>query len=388
VRLLDVLNSYKEWLSPVLRDFSADNASPELLELQWQRMVRQMPILSLLNIIFTLSVISACAVGAMPTHYLILPGLGLVVLLYRVAKWYGFRQSTLDAAQVDVLIRRSSHWATALTVLASLWSVFAFFDVQVSGRTLIPVFIAVSALVAANCFASLPRTAAQVLAAGILPSSLAFIFSGEPIQITLAIGLILAGILQIQLVVENHRQWHETVQLGQQMRLLANTDALTGLCNRRSFSTQFEAACSAAGAKRSFGIAILDLDEFKPVNDRYGHIVGDQLLQAIAERMTAHSSKGDVICRLGGDEFAVLFTALKRKGDLQRRAAALIEALAEPALVEGHIIPIRASLGFALYPDDGETPDSLLRIADKALYKAKASSKHQAACRPSLARAA
>jgi diguanylate cyclase (GGDEF)-like protein len=373
-------------VGPVLPDATPADVQEEMQHLQWERMVRQMPILNLLNMIFTLAVIYACYVGAMPPIYLILPALLFLLLLHRTLLWRTRRETSVTSSEIPLNIKRSTRWATTLTAAASLWSVFAFYDVHVQGQTVIPIFIALSALVAANCLASLPRAAGHVLAAGIMPSSLAFLGSGEPMLMAMAVGLMFAGVLQLQLVAENHRQWIDTVLLGQQLRDLANTDALTGLCNRRAFTTQFEAAFDASGPSmasgRQFGIAILDLDDFKPVNDHYGHIAGDRLLQVVAQRLTQQPVPDALVSRLGGDEFAVLFRNVADKPALAARATAMLASLSSPADIGEAVVPIPASIGYALFPEDGTSPHVLMLAADQAMYQAKAEGKRRAAGAP------
>jgi len=147
---------------------------------------------------------------------------------------------------------------------------------------------------------------------------------------------------------------------------LARLDPLTGLSNRRGFAERL-AAAFAAGER--FALLALDLDRFKPVNDAFGHAVGDALLRLAARRLRAAVRAGDAVARLGGDEFAVI---LRGDAGAEALAARLAEMLGRPFLVEGHACNVGASLGLAVAPDDGDDAESLLRAADLALYRAKA----------------
>ncbi|HEY5355102.1 MAG TPA: bifunctional diguanylate cyclase/phosphodiesterase [Streptosporangiaceae bacterium] len=149
-------------------------------------------------------------------------------------------------------------------------------------------------------------------------------------------------------------------------------DHLTGLPNRTLLlrrTAEALAAASRTGAK--CGFLLLDLDRFKEVNDTLGHPLGDGLLQVIAYRLARSVRPGDVVARLGGDEFAVLLPAVRTITVATEVAARLRAALAEPVRLEGMSFEIEASVGIALYPDDGVTVEVLLQRADVAMYLAK-----------------
>lgn len=153
---------------------------------------------------------------------------------------------------------------------------------------------------------------------------------------------------------------------------LATHDTLTGLPNRYLFSEQFRRAM--ARAKRDghlVALLYLDLDGFKPVNDRLGHRCGDRLLQTVARRLQRSVREGDTVARLGGDEFAVVLEQLSQPRDSAATAKKLLRALARPYWVEGHKAKVTASIGITVYPLDGDDVDSLLKRSDSAMYRAK-----------------
>jgi len=156
------------------------------------------------------------------------------------------------------------------------------------------------------------------------------------------------------------------------IRRLAMTDPLTGLCNRNAFNSKFEDAI--AQSKRldlHLALLMLDLDKFKPVNDQYGHPVGDALLIEISKHLKDICRDTDVVARLGGDEFAVILTNLENPDGAHGPAQKIIEALSTPMEIMGHTVQIGTSIGIALYPDHSEDMDSLITKADDALYEAK-----------------
>ncbi len=149
-------------------------------------------------------------------------------------------------------------------------------------------------------------------------------------------------------------------------------DHLTGLPNRTLLLRRTAEALTEAGRTGTkCGFLLLDLDRFKEVNDTLGHPLGDDLLQVIAYRLARSVRPGDVVARLGGDEFAVLLPALRTMTVAAEVAARLRTALAEPVRLEGTSFEIEASVGIALYPDDGSTVEVLLQRADVAMYRAK-----------------
>lgn len=155
--------------------------------------------------------------------------------------------------------------------------------------------------------------------------------------------------------------------------LHANFDALTGLPNRRLLVNRLEqAVAQAARHQNEVALLFIDLDRFKPVNDSYGHAVGDELLRLVAFRLQSLLREEDTVARLGGDEFIALLPGL-RAGETaaQQTVERIIAALAQPCLVNEHTLHISGSVGIALFPHDAADADSLLKCADTAMFEAK-----------------
>ncbi|AXS40954.1 EAL domain-containing protein [Breoghania sp. L-A4] len=174
--------------------------------------------------------------------------------------------------------------------------------------------------------------------------------------------------------VATHEDITERHRAEKKIASLARQDTLTGLSNRASFLEAIEKALTQLNReKASFAIFVLDLDQFKAVNDSMGHPVGDALLKEFGDRLRAMVGKGDTVARLGGDEFAVLQATAA--GDQKQAALALAEDLLDittaPYMIEGAELVIGASIGIALAPEDGIDADQLLKSADLALYKTK-----------------
>ena len=162
------------------------------------------------------------------------------------------------------------------------------------------------------------------------------------------------------------------------IRKLAMTDPLTGLANRN----QFNAMLASAIAYRNrydhvIGLLLIDLDDFKPVNDNYGHLVGDELLLHIAKILDESFRANDTVARIGGDEFAVILNGVKSKDNALRLAQKALQEIAQPVLIRQQTINVGASIGLGFFPDANDDVEAMLSKTDKALYQAKALGKNQ-----------
>ena len=156
------------------------------------------------------------------------------------------------------------------------------------------------------------------------------------------------------------------------LKLQAQFDSLTKLPNRILFYDRFSQQLALSNRHGSkFAVMFIDLDKFKPVNDVLGHYIGDQLLIAVANRLTSLVREVDTVCRWGGDEFAILVSNISSSDDAVVTAEKLLTALNLPFEVAEHTITISASIGIAIYPDHGEDMHSVLHRADEAMYAAK-----------------
>jgi diguanylate cyclase (GGDEF)-like protein/PAS domain S-box-containing protein len=157
------------------------------------------------------------------------------------------------------------------------------------------------------------------------------------------------------------------------LEFLAHHDPLTHLPNRLLFNTRLDQALHQAQREdRRLAVLLLDLDRFKDINDSYGHLAGDELLQHVAQRLTQRLRQSDTLARLGGDEFALLMHDLRYDDDAARLAGELLGALSEPwRSSEGVEVSVGVSIGICIYPDHGQTAQTLLQGADAALYRAK-----------------
>ncbi len=161
----------------------------------------------------------------------------------------------------------------------------------------------------------------------------------------------------------------ETRRLYTDLVRRSEFDLLTDIHNRFSLESYLESQIQEAHQNATiFGLIYIDLNDFKQVNDVYGHHLGDLYLQEVARRMKHELRGADMLARLGGDEFAVLLPKIRNRAEVEEIALRLERSLDEPFAAEGYVIHGSASIGISLYPEDGSTEDSLLSAADAAMY--------------------
>ncbi len=181
----------------------------------------------------------------------------------------------------------------------------------------------------------------------------------------------------------------ETRRYQEELEHQANHDALTGLANRNLLNDRLEQAVMQA--RRRGGlllVALLDLDQFKLINDSLGHGIGDRVLKVVAERLTGSVRQGDTVARLGGDEFVVVIQDQEHAEDAEQSIERIIEedavqlierivtAVGEPLLIDGNELSVTCSIGVSIYPQGGEDASTLLRNADAAMYRVKAQTRN------------
>lgn len=158
----------------------------------------------------------------------------------------------------------------------------------------------------------------------------------------------------------------------ERFRHLAHHDPLTCVPNRAKFYQCAGSAIEHARRSGNFvGMMLLDMDNFKPINDRLGHEAGDRVLCALTERVAGALRKVDTVARLGGDEFAVVLCDLNQPGDAEVVAEKVLRAVCHPLLIDGEQVPISVSIGVCVYPEDGGNVQELLQKADETMYESK-----------------
>ncbi len=196
--------------------------------------------------------------------------------------------------------------------------------------------------------------------------------------LAVALAFLVAWLTLRQIALKSRQVEQQLIELKISRAALkeeATHDALTGLANRRLFYDRLQQAIRRAhrhGGKA--GILFIDLDRFKEINDHHGHHVGDAVLTEVAKRLTSGIRESDSVARLGGDEFVVLLDGVQGREDCLTAALKIEQELGKDRCFFGLDLEITASIGQALYPDDGENEDELIRAADAAMYRMKTGS--------------
>jgi diguanylate cyclase (GGDEF)-like protein/PAS domain S-box-containing protein len=158
---------------------------------------------------------------------------------------------------------------------------------------------------------------------------------------------------------------------------LAYHDSLTGLPNRHYFLNELKASLKKAKeSNKPFALLFVDVDEFKEVNDQYGHHIGDELLIRISKRLKHTIRNHDLAARFGGDEFVLLIKNVTAKEPVINISKRILAALEQPISLNGHLVPVTVSIGISLFPEDAQTIEELLVYADQAMYQAKQGGKN------------
>ncbi len=168
-----------------------------------------------------------------------------------------------------------------------------------------------------------------------------------------------------------HRDAQRAVKERDTLHSLAHSDPLTGLLNRRGLDEALTRGLGRATPDRILALYMLDLDGFKPVNDQYGHDVGDELLKVVAQRLRASVRVGDAVARLGGDEFVVMAHGLTNEAQARELGEKLLEAFRTPFKLDEQVCSVTATIGYALSPTDTTDGGALLKAADAAMYAGK-----------------
>jgi diguanylate cyclase (GGDEF)-like protein len=203
-----------------------------------------------------------------------------------------------------------------------------------------------------------------------------FLFSAYLGFLSLALGALVVGVIFRRASAQARSIESYIQQLAasrDEQQRLATHDDLTGLPNRALFNDRLgQAIVRAARNRTRAAVAFFDLDHFKDVNDNFGHQVGDQVLQAIGQRLARSIRHSDTVARLSGDEFAAILEDIGNRSNGADLVRKLLQAAAEPIEVDGGVqVSMSTSAGLSFYPDDAGTAAELLRLADSAMYEVK-----------------
>ena len=332
---------------------------------------------------------TAAWTGAADLHWLAkygMPALLAVLCVLGLVENAVSRRRHLSLGRAQLIVKKTASVSGWVGLMCSTWAVINWFASPPEAHAAFAMIIAMGALATAYCLSAIRFAAILNLVIGVVPISALMLLSGRPAEIAAATSLLLATMILVRFILQGHAMLVDLLHLQHQTRDLAHTDPLTGLANRRALDERIEALLRKGEESRGFKLALLDLDGFKQVNDRYGHGFGDKLLCGVADRLRECIGDGGLVARQGGDEFAVL---IPPHSPLHAAPVAdhLLIALVRPHMIEGIPVSVGASVGVAHWPADGADADALFDHADRALYQAKAETRTEPERRPERASA-
>jgi len=335
------------------------------------RLQSQIPLLYMTLFLTIPTTIYGSSEGAPLIVRLGIPFVMGVACLLRFFAWMKKRNMTVDVATAGRMISAATWVSSSLAVLCSAWCVVSWWSAPTETRIYYPMIMAMGSLATVYCLSTIRAATIVNLAIGLLPISLLLLLSGNRMDLAAGTSLVVASAFLLRMIFQQHSQLVDLLLLQRQMRDLANTDPLTGLANRRAFDERLAREISGAEPETRFTVALLDLNGFKPVNDRYGHAVGDRLLCEVGARLQKACGENGIVARLGGDEFAILLLPGSTIG-ANVVADHMLAVLVPHYQIAAHVIRVGASIGVAKWPADGATAQALFETADHSLYAAKA----------------
>ena len=369
------------------------NDNPSLTVAQYEAFSKQVPLLYFI-LITNMAALSWTHRDSAPSWMVIyLPTFLSAFFLYRAYSWVRKWSVKVEAAEAYRMLRATNRLAPPIAIFCVGWSIALMPYGDAYQQAHVAFFMAITVIGVIFCLMHLRSAALTVTAMVNIPFFFLMVMSGQPTFIATGINVVLVTGAMILVLLSHYRDFMQLTESRQvllsqrevlkeknrEMQLLsdenlrlANMDSLTLLANRRCFFDVLQRAFERArqGGQR-LSVGIVDLDGFKPVNDLYGHAAGDRVLVEVGRRLNEMATENLTVYRLGGDEFAVIHEGLHDEAVLQSVGQNLCMAVAEPIDIGSGAAHVTASIGFAIYPDIGDSAQDLYERADYALYTAK-----------------
>ncbi|MES2699568.1 MAG: diguanylate cyclase [Pseudomonadota bacterium] len=301
--------------------------------------------------------------------------LGSVAVLARIVILLLFRKEAAEPSLGVARARRLERiFAFAYLIFALLFGLFcarAFVVALPEAHVLIVALLVGYAAGVAAGIAYRPWISVAAMLLAVLPTVVVSLVSLDPTYkaVSILLALFLAG--GIQSMLSHYRFASAGITMQGMFADLAQNDTLTGLRNRFGLAERFNCVTMLGQTHGDLAIHCLDLDRFKPVNDEFGHPVGDQLLQAVSERLSRIVRGSDFAARIGGDEFVIIQCGIADKTEAELLARRIVRAVSAPYGIANRTITIGTSVGYALASENGHNLENLIAAADAALLRAK-----------------
>jgi diguanylate cyclase (GGDEF)-like protein len=388
-----MLQDIRTHLLKAKASFIAQHSNADLIRAKLAAFTRQVPLM------YGLIIANTFALAL--THYsrapigltVYLPGALYLTCLLCVIAWW--RERKLIPSHSGAIYRMYIMISIAClqAIGFAIWSLslFPYGDAYTQGH--VAFFLALTAIGCGFCLMHLRAAALLVMGLVVIPFAVFFSSTGNLVFIAVALNFILVVLAVSFMVIVNNRYFEKGIDsrkalLAKQQELLAkqrelqelsdtnfrnsHIDSLTDLPNRRYFFSELEARMDVASQTGgSLVVGILDLDGFKPINDVHGHRMGDRLLQEVGHRLRCNLSASTFLARMGGDEFVLISAGDMSDQKLISRGDYISELLSTPFEIDGRIVRIGCSIGFAMFPSAAKTAQDLFERADYALYFVK-----------------
>jgi len=377
-----------EKIRAFLRWMMIDPHRPEIAQAQYNELKTQVPSL------YALLMVNAIAVAY--THFDVAPAfltVGvlapiLLVTSVRMTAWLRARNTVLAPEAAIAKMRQTVVLGSLIAAVYIAWSLSLDAYGGPTERGHVALFIAITVIGCVFCLMNLPQAALMVMVIVSVPYLVHYLSQSQDVYIAIALNIFLVNLVILQVLLNGYRGFcklidsqsklaakqKETERLNAENARLAQTDALTDLPNRRYFFRRLEILVEELeGTNKTFAVGVVDLDRFKPINDTYGHQLGDQLLMEVGDRLKDLGREDLEICRLGGDEFGFLF--LGALEDAASAGQAICELISKPYRIGELQISVGASCGIAYYPEAGTSAHVLFDRSDYALYNSKTASR-------------
>lgn len=366
--------------------FSVDQNNSKLLQAQLAAFSKQIPLLYFMLLTNTVALTITHFSSAPPLLTVYFPSVLYVACILRIIGWWRTRKLVVSDAAAAKRLRSTIVLTGILGIGFTGWAISLFPYGNTYAQVHVAFYMGITVVGCIFCLTHLRPAALLLTAVVLVPFTLFFGSTGNPVFIAITVNVVFVSVALIIVVSTQYRDFThliesqkaletkqlETQRLSDENRRLANVDSLTGLPNRRHFLARFESDLEEARLNQTpLTIGIIDLDGFKPVNDAFGHTVGDKLLQEAGRRLMDFSGEGVFAARLGGDEFGLII-----EGDLPVEALGglgnrICQALRQPYSLTGATATVAGSLGLARFPEAGRSAGQLFERADFALYHAK-----------------
>lgn len=364
----------------ILMSVPRDN--PRLLQAQYKALSRQLPLMYFVLLVNTWILAFTHRQDAPFWLTFVVPGLMTVVCSLRVRMWLQAARALPSAAVILATLRRTNALSGLIASGFTAWSLALFPYGDSYAQAHVAFFMGITVIVCIFCMMHLRPAALTTTVVVNVAFVIFFASTRNPIFIATAVNIVLVSAGMLVILQHQYQDFTrlvnaqaQTEQLSDENLRLANQDSLTRLPNRRQFFHTLEAAMGdAMQYGTGLAVGVLDLDGFKPVNDLYGHSMGDRVLMLVGERLQSVVSDSVMVARLGGDEFALIIKGNLSDAALLAFGTQLCDQLRVSFELSEMPIQIGATLGIATFPNTAQNAPQLFEYADYALYQGKAHS--------------